>query len=481
MLARIVLAIEPPKLQRSIRALIEGPGVRFESGPPRTSPWEDLVRTSADLVIVSRRRIPDPLADSIALLLGSPDAPEVIVIADREDAEERARLLTVGCEAVVPRQVSPETLRELFRTILDRRRAKAEQTIEAAMAAGRPRLSDFVSASPAMQAFMEVVGRIADTDASLLLLGETGVGKERLARAIHGESRRSDGPFVAVNCGALPETLLESELFGHEEGAFTGATRMRRGWFELAHGGTLFLDEIGDMPLHLQVKLLRALQERAIQPLGSEKVIRVDARVMAASNRDLERAVERGEFRGDLYYRLGVVSLTLPALRDRCEDIPALVTNYIDHFSTAIGRDVTGIEESALDALARYSWPGNVRELMNVIERAVLLCTGEHIGLQHLPRSITGAGAGSIVPTAVLTDAAAGPRVPPDWMERPWKSVRGEVVAQVERAYLDALLAATRGRIGETAKRAGMEPRSLYGKMRRHGLRKEDYRTTGGG
>jgi DNA-binding NtrC family response regulator len=381
---------------------------------------------------------------------------------------------------VVPRLVTSETLRNLLRTILDRRRAEADQSIEASIAVERPKLSDFISASPAMQAFMEVVDRVVDTDASLLILGETGVGKERLARAIHGESRRSDGPFVAVNCGALPETLLESELFGHEEGAFTGATRMRRGWFELAHGGTLFLDEIGEMPLHLQVKLLRALQERAIQPLGSEKAIRVDARVMAASNRDLERAVEQKEFRGDLYYRLGVVSLTLPALRDRSADIPALVANYIDHFATTIGRDVSGIENGAMDALMRYLWPGNVRELMNVIERAVLLCSNERIGVQHLPRSIAGAGDTAAGPTGFPGASEGGVGTRSDWLDRTWRAVRRDMVAQLERAYLDALLAATGGRVGETARRAGMEPRSLYGKMRKHGLRKEDYRPTGG-
>ncbi|MHC4470636.1 MAG: sigma-54 interaction domain-containing protein, partial [Planctomycetota bacterium] len=313
------------------------------------------------------------------------------------------------------------------------------------------------------------------TDASLLVLGETGVGKERLARAIHAEGRRSEGPFVPVNCGALPEGLFESELFGHEEGAFTGATRTRRGWFELAHGGTLFLDEIGEIPLHLQVKLLRALQEHEFQPVGSERTIRADVRVMAASNRDLEAAVEEGPFRRDLYYRLSVVTLTLPSLRDRREDIPALAESYVEHFNEIIGRDVEGISNAAMDALTAYSWPGNVRELMNVVERAVLLCRDARIGLGDLPEAISGRVAAALPAAAGSTAAPIDP-ASEGWVGRPWSEVRAEALSRVERAYLDALLASVNGRVGVAAERAGLSPRALYDKMRAHDLKKENYR-----
>jgi DNA-binding NtrC family response regulator len=476
MLTRVVVAVEPRSRRRRIRALLEGPGTSVEPALPRAAPWEEITRSPADVFVVSRSLLPKPVEDAVSLIRGSPESPTIVVIAERDDAEDRARLLALGCEAVVPPRVAAGTLRELFTTIVERRRSEGEQSIQVAMAPDQPRLSDFVSASPAMQTFMEVVERVVDADSSLLILGETGVGKERLGRAIHAESRRSSGPFVAVNCGALPENLLESELFGHEEGAFTGATRARRGWFELAHGGTLFLDEVGELPLHLQVKLLRALQEHAFQPLGSERTIRVDVRVMAASNRDLERAVEQGVFRGDLFYRLGVVSLTLPALRDRAQDIPSLAASYIALFATTIGRNVDAIGSEALDALTRYAWPGNVRELMNVIERAVLLCKGSRIGLGDLPAAIGGPyeGGGQLLAGTAAAGEAA--RVPDTWLRRPWRDVRREVLARVERAYLAGLLEATQGRVGETARRAGMEPRSLHAKMKRLQLRKEDYR-----
>jgi transcriptional regulator with GAF, ATPase, and Fis domain len=326
-----------------------------------------------------------------------------------------------------------------------------------------------------MKAFLDLVERVKDSGSSLLILGETGVGKERLARAIHAESPRGGGAFVPVNCGALPEGLLESELFGHEEGAFTGATRGRRGRFELAHGGTLFLDEIGEMPVHLQVKLLRALQEHEIQPLGGERSIPVDVRLMAASNRDLAVATERGEFRKDLYYRLGVVTLVLPPLRERREDIPELAESYVDHFRAVLGRETETLRPEALEALIAYEWPGNVRELINVIERAVLLCDGPEIGLEHLPEGIARRGAGGTTLPPLLLDGEAE-ELPRTLLARPWREVRRDALARLERAYLGGLLEETKGRIGETARRAGMEPRSLYEKMRRHGLAKEDFR-----
>jgi DNA-binding NtrC family response regulator len=318
------------------------------------------------------------------------------------------------------------------------------------------------------------------SDTSLLITGETGVGKEWLARGIHADSPRRDGPFVAVNCGALPETLLESELFGHEEGAFTGATRVRRGLFETAHGGTIFLDEIGEMPLHLQVKLLRVLESREVQRVGAEVPLRLDVRVMAASNRDLEAEVEAGGFRPDLYYRLGVVTLAVPALRERREDIPTLARSYIDHFSHQFPHTVERIAPEAMAALVEYDWPGNVRELMNVIERAMLLCEGRAITSVDLPDAVGGL-ASSGPPGGSLDEldgdvSALGSALPDPWLETPLKDLRDALVASLERAYLSALLERTRGRVGETARRAGIDPRSLYAKMRRLGLRKEDYR-----
>ena len=342
----------------------------------------------------------------------------------------------------------------------------------------QPSLNDFVSRSPTMQAFMHIVRRVARSRTSVLIEGETGVGKERLARALHADGPRSTSPFVAVNCGALPESLLESELFGHEKGAFTGATRSRRGCFELADGGTLFLDEVGEIPFHLQVKLLRALQEREIQRVGGEQAFSVDVRVIAATNRDLQAEIAAGRFRRDLFYRLNVVTLLIPPLRARVEDIPDLVRSYVDHLATQIGSDVEAIDPAALEALSAYDWPGNIRELINVIERSLLLCEGTTIERVHLPANLSGTSLS--VPAIVLptldADASVAPILDPALLARPLPEARRMVVDAFERAYLTALLTETRGRIKEVARRAGIQPRSLYDRMQRLGLDKQGFR-----
>ena len=298
-------------------------------------------------------------------------------------------LLASGCLSVLHTGLPNDMLEKAILAIFKRRQHIAEEMILPVDIATKPKLSDFISASPAMQTFMRVVHRVVASNATLLLMGETGVGKERLARAIHAESPRSKGPFISVNCGALSETLLESELFGHEEGAFTGASRARRGYFELANKGTVFLDEIGEMPKHLQVKLLTVLQTREVQRVGSETPVNIDVRVVAATNRDLHKDVEKGTFRRDLFYRLCVVTLTIPPLRERREDIPLFVERLLDHFRCEIPNRITGVSLPAMHALCQYDWPGNVRELMNVLERAMLLADGEEISLADLPASIS--------------------------------------------------------------------------------------------
>ena len=332
--------------------------------------------------------LPADVERSIAEIRELPYRPEVIVLANLSEPRERAALQKGGAFAVVDRTLPLEQLGETLRTVLRRFQELGVSRLRESRQQ-RSKLDDFSSESPAMRRLLELARRVVDTDTSLLILGETGVGKEWLARAIHSEGPRTASPFIAVNCAAVPETLLESELFGHERGAFTGAVRARRGCFELAHRGTLFLDEIGDVPVHLQAKLLRALQDREIQRLGAEAAIRVDARVIAATNRDLEESIAAGTFRSDLFYRLSVVTLTLPPLRERREDIVPLVENYLQDFRQQMGRlHIQGIEESTLEAMCSYEWPGNVRELINVIERAMLLCDSEVITRDHLPDAI---------------------------------------------------------------------------------------------
>jgi two-component system response regulator HydG len=247
--------------------------------------------------------------------------------------------------------------------------------------------------SPRMREILDVARRAAESTATILLLGESGTGKEVLSRAIHYWSARRNLPFVAVNCVALPELLLESELFGHEKGAFTSAARQKKGKFEIAYGGTVLLDEIGATKLDLQLKLLRVLQEGAFERVGGNQVLKADVRVIAATNRDLEQAIAEGKFLKDLYYRLNVVSLVLPALRERREDIPALAWFFLRKYAHETRRTITGITDEAMAALLAYTWPGNVRELENAIERAVVLGTGAQIELRDLPEQVAGIAA----------------------------------------------------------------------------------------
>jgi DNA-binding NtrC family response regulator len=252
--------------------------------------------------------------------------------------------------------------------------------------------SQFVASGEAMQAVLELAARVAPLDTTVLVQGESGTGKEFVVRLIHDQSPRASGPFVSINCAALTETLLESELFGHVRGAFTGAVRDKAGLFEVAGGGTLFLDEVGEMAPMLQAKLLRALQEREIRRVGGDRTIRVDTRVVAATNRDLRAAVEAGRFREDLYFRLGGFVITMPPLRDRREDIPALAQAFLDRTAARLKKNVSAIAAEAMTALMDYPWPGNVRELQHAVERAVILANGRRIQRRDLPPEITGGG-----------------------------------------------------------------------------------------
>jgi len=258
-------------------------------------------------------------------------------------------------------------------------------------------LEGIVGSSRALRGVLEQIRTVAPTDATVLIEGETGTGKELIAHAIHTQSKRRDKPFVKLNCAAIPLGLLESELFGHEKGAFTGAVAQRMGRFEAANGGTLFLDEIGDVPLELQAKLLRVLQEQEFERLGSTHTRRVNVRVVAATNQDLTRLVAEKQFRMDLYYRLNVFPIAVPPLRHRLEDIPMLVANFVDRYAERMGKQIEKITSDAMEALVHYPWPGNIRELQNLIERAVILTNGDVLQLSALPsRTAIPAGSGSL-------------------------------------------------------------------------------------
>jgi len=477
-LIRVTLAVDDSALRQRLRRRLARPDILVEIPRARKNLWERIVLEPADVVIISRSLLPDLLKDKMMQLQNHPDVPAVVVLSNSTYPEEHARLLAEGCDTLLSAGSAVEDVRDVIEALLEKRRRLTQKGFFVPQPLAEPRLADFVSESPGTAAFMNLVPRVVGSDATVLIEGETGVGKERLARAIHAEGPRSQGRFVALNCGALPEGLLESELFGHVRGAFTGATAARRGWFEIAHRGTLFLDEVGEIPLHVQVKLLRVLQDQQIQPIGSEKSFGVDVRVIAASNRPLEAEVEAGRFRRDLYHRLSVVTITVPPLRERAEDIPVLVERQIQHFARETGRHVKRVAEQAMRALCRYPWPGNVREMNNVIERAILLCDNSEITLDDLPESIARTAASS-PGVGEAPDSAPGIRLPEQWLAKPLREVQAAFLSDLERQYVEGLLRATGGRVGEAAKRAGIHPRSLYEKMKQFGLHKGDFRRAG--
>ncbi|TMA58683.1 MAG: sigma-54-dependent Fis family transcriptional regulator, partial [Deltaproteobacteria bacterium] len=309
----------------------------------------------------------------------------------------------------------------------------------------RNRFQNIIGQSAAMQRVFEIVAQVSDLPANILIEGESGTGKELIARAIHSSSSRVSGPFIPVNCAAIPETLLESELFGYVRGAFTDARRDRPGLFREASGGMLFLDEISEMPLTLQTKLLRVLEDKEVRPLGANQSEKVDTRVLSASNRNLDELVRNGKFRQDLYYRLNVIRIELPALRQRSEDIPLLVRYFIEKFAAGAKRNVEGIQDDALAALKSYDWPGNIRELEHTVERAVLLGKGTLVGAEDLPTNLMARGESAIV----LAQAFA----------------KQFTLYDLEREYIGKVLESTKGNKTEAARILGVDRTTLYRKL----------------
>lgn len=315
----------------------------------------------------------------------------------------------------------------------------------------RDRFQNIIGRSLAMQRVLETVAQVSDLPANILIEGESGTGKELVARAIHSSSSRANGPFIPVNCAAIPETLLESELFGYVRGAFTDARRDRPGLFHEAAGGMLFLDEISEIPLNLQSKLLRVLEDKEVRPLGANQSEKIDARVLSASNRNLDGLVRAGKFRQDLFYRLNVIRIELPALRQRNDDIPLLVKHFIDKFALGVERAVQGIREDALAALKSYEWPGNIRELEHTIERAVLLGKENLIGVEDLPVHLVARGESAVVLSQALDSRLT--------------------LHELERQYIGKVLAATNGNKTEAARILGVDRTTLYRKLEEYKIK----------
>jgi DNA-binding NtrC family response regulator len=347
-----------------------------------------------------------------------------------------------------------DQLRLAAERALDHRRLQLENLSLREQLAVNLGFDKIIGTSPVMQKLFSTLQKVMRSDANILLLGDTGTGKELVARTIHAHSFRQERPFIAVDCAALPENLLESELFGHEKGAFTGANQTTRGLLELAHTGTLFLDEIGELPLALQAKLLRALQERELRRLGSEKIISVDIRVIAATGRDLRAEIAARNFREDLYYRLNVVTLHLPALRERREDIALLANHFLGSFSQQYHRPEMSLAPEVVELFLTYDWPGNVRELQNVIQHVVLMSEGSSIDLPDLPDYLIGE----------------------DRQELSFQSMREKQSVAVEKTFLVELLRRHRGNISEAAAEARMTRKMIYRLAKKFAIDLEKFR-----
>ncbi|HEU4384432.1 MAG TPA: sigma-54 dependent transcriptional regulator [Anaeromyxobacteraceae bacterium] len=390
-----------------------------------------------------------PVADGLWLLRAlRTDLPEcaVVLLTGRGSVQSAVQAMKEGAYDFIEKPLEASRLRMVLERALEKKRTLREvQILKRRLAALGPG-TDIIGAAPAMQRVLELVRKVAPSQASVVIQGESGTGKEVLARAIHNLSPRHDGPFLAINCSAIPPTLIEAELFGYERGAFTGAVERRQGDFELTSGGTLFLDEVGDLPLELQGKFLRVLEGRRVRRLGGRAEVEVDVRVLCATQGDLRDAIRGGSFREDLYFRLHVFTIELPTLRERREDIPLLAQHFVDKFNAETGRRVQGITPAAMAVLQAHAWPGNIRELRNVLERAMILVEGDLIGVEQLPPELAPGPPGE-----------ASLRLP-----------LGLELDEVERRYLLATLRRLGGNKSRTAEALGVSEKTLYNKLARY-------------
>jgi DNA-binding NtrC family response regulator len=385
----------------------------------------------------------------------------VIVTTGHGSIDEAVQAIRMGAYDFLSKPIDVDNLRLVLQRALRERALQDEVTALKAKLQNRFSFQNILSRNPQMHAVFELISHLASTTTTVLIQGETGTGKEQVARAIHQASHSRSGPLIAVNCAALPETLLESELFGHEKGAFTSAVGLRRGRFELAHGGTIFLDEVGDVPATMQAKLLRVLQERRFERVGGAESIEVDVRVIAATNRSLQRMVKQGTFREDLYYRLNVVKIDLPPLRDRPEDIPLLATHFTEKYTRATEM-AKKVAPAAMEVLLNYRWPGNIRELENAIERACVTARGDTIQPENLPPELS-------VPSA--------PKMPFHIdLERSLPELLKEAVANIEQQYIKKALKKTHGNVGRCARLCGLSRRSMTAKIAEYKIDKAAFK-----
>ncbi|HET8538433.1 MAG TPA: sigma-54 dependent transcriptional regulator [Anaeromyxobacter sp.] len=456
-----VLVVDDKENMLKLLARVLGDGFEVETAPDGSRALALVASRPWDVVLTDIRM---PGADGFELLAAvkaRAPATEVVMMTGHATVGDAVRAMKMGAFDYLEKPFDPDAALAVVARAAEHKRAG-----DAARGAAAPGEEGgyhaLVGGSARMRDVYRLLDRAAQVDATVLLLGETGTGKELAARAIHYHSARRERRFVPVNCGALPAELVESELFGHARGAFTGAAAAKAGLFEEANGGTIFLDEVGELPLPAQVKLNRVLQEREIRRVGDTTPVPVDVRVIAATHRDLRDEARAGRFREDLFYRLNVLTVTLPPLRERAEDVPALATHFLEKHARAVRRAIRGFDPEAVRRLVAHAWPGNVRELENTVERAVAVSAGEVVAVEDLPPEIASPGQAA-PPTGALAslpyrDAIAGAR------------------DRVTRDYLVALLTEFAGNVTRAAERAGMERESLHRLLRRHGLRSDDFK-----
>jgi nitrogen regulation protein NR(I) len=422
-----------------------------------------------DLVVTDLKM---PKVDGMTLLREAlaeqPELP-IVMITAHGTVDTAVEALKLGAFDYLTKPFDKDEVRQIVGKALKTRELAGEEATTENIKEAEGARFGIIGQSPGLTELYAVLERVADSPTTVLITGESGTGKELVARALHDHSSRKGKPFIKVNCAAIPKELIESELFGYERGAFTGAVTSKPGRFELANGGTLFLDEIGEIPVEMQVKLLRALQESEFERVGGIKTMRVDVRLVAATNRDLKKLIAQGAFREDLFYRLNVVSIRLPALRERVTDIPLLVEHFLKKFNERLKKNVIGVEPDALELLSGYAWPGNIRELENVMERAVLFCDGQKLRVEDLPAELRG-------PSATSTSSSSPPlgagvdlgSLPPDGGLKEHVKF---AMSRLERDLVSRALKQTNNNVTHAARLLKISRKGLQLKMKELGLR----------
>ncbi len=460
MKARILIVEDERAIQIALTGLLRREGYEVDVAGTGELAVEKLQDGAFDLVLTDLA-LGRGLSGMDVLRTAKKLRSETVVVMITAHGSEKIAVeaMKSGAHDYVPKPFDNDEIRLVVQRALERTRLVRENRLLLEQAQRQFALGKIIGSGRAMQQVFETIHKVAETDLTVLVRGDSGTGKELVAQALHNRSARKSRPFVAVNCAAISRELVESELFGHEKGAFTGADARRQGRFEAAEGGTIFLDEIGDMSLETQAKILRVLQERSFERVGGTRPIEVDVRVVAATHRNLEKEVKAGNFREDLYYRLKVVEINLPPLRERNEDVPALAQRFLEEVTERLGREKKQLGESALTALARHPWPGNVRELRNVIEQAVVLASGSTLE----------------VPDLNLGVAEAAEAAVPGYGDLPFSDAKKRAVEKFEKNFLLEALRAHGGNISRAAESIGMVRQSLQQKIRELGLRSEDW------